>query len=122
MKKIAVLSAIFLMAAQSGQCALLNKEINVFNLKENNMYILDVDSPVKKINVSDKNIVNVTPVTSLSNEKRQVFIEADKSGVCDVVLTTDMDTYQIRFVSGPVFQYNGNELIQLDIPSGYNAE
>jgi len=122
MKKIIVLFAIFLLMQQTGYCTLMNQEINVFNLKENNMYILNVDSSVKNINISDKNVVNLTPVTSISNDKKQIFIEANKSGVCDVVLTTDSDAYQIRFVSGPVFQDNISELIQIDVPLGISAE
>ncbi len=122
MKKIIVLFTIFLLMQQTGYCTLMNQEINVFNLKENNMYILNVDSSVKNINISDRNVVNLTPVTSISNDKKQIFIEANKSGVCDVVLTTDSDAYQIRFVSGPVFQDNISELVQIDVPFGINAE
>ena len=122
MRKITILFIMFLFAAQIGQCALLNKEVNIFNVKENNMYILDLDSSVKNLNISDKDIVNLTPVTLISGEKRQIFVETGKMGVCDVVLTTDSDIYQIRFISGPIFESTHSELIQVDMPMRYSAE
>lgn len=120
MKKISLLLLMLLITAQIGNCSLLNKEINIFNLKSDSMYILDVDSSVKNINISNKNIVNIIPITSILNDKKQLFVEAKKDGVCDVVLTTDTDVYQIRFIAGPNFQDDKVGLTEVDIPSKYN--
>lgn len=117
MKKIVLFLLIFLLTSLNGNCSLLNHEINILNLKENNMYVLDLDSSVKNIHISNKNIVNVMPITSILNDKKQLFIEANTSGVCDVVLTTDIDSYQLRFISGPEFQDNRKDLTLIDIPT-----
>lgn len=120
MKKIYILLLMLIITAQTGFCALLNKEVNIFNLKSNSMYILDVDSSVKNINISDKSIVNITPITSVLNDKKQLFVEANNDGVCDVILTTDTNAYQIRFISGPKFQDDKVGLTEIDIPQKYN--
>ncbi len=118
MKKI-VLLLLIIISSQIGECALVNNDINIFNLKSDSMYILDIDSSVKNINISNKDIVNLTPITSVDNEKKQLFIETNKDGVCDVVLTTDLDAYQIRFISGPKFQDNKVGLTEIDLPIKY---
>ena len=50
-----------------------------------------------------------------------MFIETNKDGVCDVVLTTDLDAYQIRFISGPKFQDNKVGLTEIDLPVKYES-
>ncbi len=117
MKKLIISAMIFMLASTTGYCALLDKEVNILNLKENNMYVLDLDASVKNIQVSNKNIINIMPITSISNEKNQLFIETNQSGVCDVVLTTDLKSYQLRLISGPNFQDTRNDLTLIDIPS-----
>ncbi len=117
MKKLILALFILMIIPQMGYCALLDREVNILNLKENNMYVLDLDVSVKNIQVSNKNIVNVMPITSISNEKNQLFIEANQSGVCDVILTTDLKSYQLRLISGPNFQDTRNDLTLIDIPS-----
>ena len=81
------------------------------------MYVLNLDSSVKSISVSNKEIVNVSTITSLENEKKQLFVEANDDGVCDVVVTTNAGIYQIRFISGPIFQDDKKELTEIDIPT-----
>ncbi len=119
MKKTAAFLFMFFMVSQTGNCALTNQDINIYNLKQKNMYMLNMDTAVRNIDVSDKNIINVIPVTSIDNNKKQLFIEANETGVCDVILTTDYDTYKIRFISGSLFQDNKSELIQIDMPMKY---
>ena len=79
MKKI-VLLLLIILSSQVGECTLVNNDINIFNLKSDSMYILDIDSPVKNINISNKDIVNLTPITSVDNEKKQLFVETNKDG------------------------------------------
>ena len=119
MKRIIILLMLFLLSVQYGICALVNNDINIFNLKSGSMYLLDIDSSVKNINVSNKDIVNLTPITSVGNEKKQLFIETNKDGVCDVILTTNIAAYQIRFISGPKFQDNKVGLTEIDLPIEY---
>ena len=122
MRKIILLLLFLFMATQTGNCALVKNDINLFNLKTKNMYLLNIDSRVKNINISNKDIVNITPITSIYNNRKQLFVEANNNGICDVILTTDSDTYQIRFISGPKFQDNKEELTQIDLPSKYESE
>ena len=119
MKRIMILLTLFLLFVQYGNCSLVNNDINIFNLKSDSMYILDIDSPVKNINISNKDIVNLTPIASVDNEKKQLFIETNKDGICDVILTTDLEAYQIRFISGPKFQDNKVGLTEIDLPIEY---
>ena len=119
MKRMILLLLVILLTSQSGICALVKNDINIFNLKTDSMYIMDVDSSVKNINISNKDIVNLTPITSVDNEKKQLFVETNKDGVCDVVLTTDLEAYQIRFISGPKFQDNKVGLTEIDLPVKY---
>ncbi|HIS88108.1 TPA: hypothetical protein IAA87_01605 [Candidatus Avigastranaerophilus faecigallinarum] len=119
MKRIIILLMLFLLSVQYGICSLVNNDINIFNLKSGSMYLLDIDSSVKNINVSNKDIVNLTPITSVGNEKKQLFIETNKDGVCDVILTTNIAAYQIRFISGPKFQDNKVGLTEIDLPIEY---
>lgn len=121
MKKIILLLLVLFMTSQTGNCALVKNDINLFNIKTKNMYLLDVDSTVKNINISNKNIVNVIPITSLYNDKKQLFIEANDNGICDVILTTDLNAYQIRFISGPNFQDNKVGLTEIDLPVKYES-
>lgn len=116
MRKLVLVLFAFMLTFQIGNCSLLDREVNILNLKENNMYVLDLDVSVKNIQVSNRNIINVMPITSIANEKNQLFIEANKSGVCDVILTTDSNSYQLRLISGPNFQDNRNDLTLIDIP------
>ena len=122
MKRMILLLLVILLTSQSGICALVKNNINVFNLKSDSMYILDIDSPVQNIDISDKNIVNITLITSIYNSKKHLFIEANNNGVCDVILTTEGNAYQLRFISGPQFQDNKIGLTQIDIPTKYESE
>lgn len=119
MRKIYLLLLIIFVTSQAGYCSLVKNDINLFNLKTKNMYLLDVGSAVKNINISNKNIVNITPITSINNDKKQLFVEANNTGICDVILTTDINIYQIRFISGPKFQDNKVGLTEIDIPIKY---
>ncbi len=58
-----------------------------------------------------------TPLTSLSNDKKMIVIEAQKSGVSDVSVRTESTLYQLRFVIGPEFQDESKDLIMIDLPS-----
>ena len=117
MRKLTITLLTLILFSQAGYCDLSKNDINIFNLKTQSMYILDLDSSVKNINISNRDIVDINSVTSLTNDKKQLFIEANKTGVCDAVITTDSNTYQIRFISGPTFQDKRKELTQIDIPT-----
>ncbi|MCD7780128.1 MAG: hypothetical protein LUH05_05595 [Candidatus Gastranaerophilales bacterium] len=122
MKKIIIFMSIFFITSQSGNCALSQQDINVFNIKENDAYLLLLDSSVKNINISNKDIVNINPVTSIENDKKQLFIEVNKTGVCDVLLTSDNAEYRLRFISGSFFRDEKTDLIRVDIPQNIKNE
>ncbi len=108
----------FLFSVQCGCCALSKENINLYNLQKDNMYIINLESKAINVDVSDSEIIKILPVTSIYEDKKQLFIEALENGVCDVIVTTSDSNYKIRFVTGPVFQDNSNDILPLDIPSG----
>ncbi len=93
-----------------------NKEIYIYNLREKNIYILNLGYRAEKIDISDTNILNITPVTSISSDNEKVIIETLKNGVCDVLINSKNKIYKYRFISGDIFQDEKEELIELDIP------
>lgn len=122
MKKLITAILIIISAAQAGLCSLQTDEINIFNLKKNNMYIINFGTKINNISISDKKILDITPVTSLINDKEQLFIDAKENGVCDVIINTEKEEYRIRFITGPAFQENKESLTEIDIPVAYNKE
>ncbi len=92
-----------------------NGDITVYNLKENNTYILNIDYNADKIEISDNNIIDIIPITTLT-DSHQLFIETNGSGICDVLINSNNKKYQYRFITGKLFQENKDELIELDIP------
>lgn len=116
MKKLILILSFLILNINAGFCSPISNEINIYNLKEKNIYLLDLDSSVKEINISDESLLNITPVTSITNDRKQLFIEAEKDGVCDVQITTESKEYRLRFITGPVFQDNKDNLTQIDLP------
>ena len=116
MKKLVLAILLFFCTSNIGECALKSKEINILNLKESNMYILNLKSRALNIDISDKKI-NVYPITSIENDGKQIFIDAKNSGVYDVNIKTEKDNYQIRLVVGSTFEQITDDLTLLDIPT-----
>lgn len=116
MKKIILLLLIFILYSSQSFAAALSNEITVYNLKSKNMYLLDLETSAEKIEISDKNILNIFPITTITNEKKQLFIETEKNGVCDVIITSNNENYKLRFITGPFFQDNKENLTLIDIP------
>lgn len=122
MKKLFFIFLLFLATASAGNTALLTGEINNINLKEKNMYLLDVNSKALTINVDDENMLEIFPMTSLSNDGKLVFVKANKTGVCDAVIKTQKNEYKIRFVSGQKFDDDNKNLIKIDFPTTISKE
>ena len=122
MKKLVLALLLVFMTANVGMCDLSADKINVYNLKKSNMYLLDLSSKAEKIDVSDTKILNVTPVTSLEADGKQLFIEANGTGVCDVKIKTQKDEYKVRFVTGNVFEEEDNGLVLVDLPIVFSKE
>ena len=122
MNKFLLSLLILFISAQSAFCALSNTDINILNLKEKNMYLLDLKEKTIKIDVSDNNLINITPLTSINSDGRLLFVNSNKTGVCDVQITTVKDEYKIRFVSGTVFEDTNENLIKVDIPEISNKK
>ena len=96
---------------------LSDNSVNLFNLKEKSVYMLEFPSKVCEFNIVNEKSLSITPLTSLSNDKKMIVIEAQKSGVSDVSVRTESSLYQLRFVIGPEFQEESKDLIMLDLPS-----
>lgn len=122
MKKLILALLFVFMSSNIGMCSLLVDKINVYNLKKNNMYLLNLGSKAEKIDVSDTKVLNIMPVTSLENDGEQLFIEAKTTGVCDVKIKTQNQEYKVRFVTGNVFEDEDNGLILVDLPVVYSKE
>ncbi len=119
MKKIFTLIIISIFCTAS--CLAQQDNITVYNLKEKNMYLLNMNSKVEKIEISNKKILNIIPITTINNDKRQLFIDAVENGVCDVNIVTADENHKIRFITGSLFQDTEDNLIQIDLPA-YNSE
>ena len=117
MKKLFLLFLTIPFIIQSASAELSDSSVNLFNLKEKSVYMLSFPTKVCEYNIVNENSVNITPMTSLSNDKKMVVIEAQKSGVSDVSIRTEDTLYQLRFVVGPEFQDDSKDLITIDIPS-----
>ncbi len=122
MKKLIAALLFLLISAQTGFCSILTDVINIFNLKKDNMYIIDFGDKITGFDISDKKILDIMPVTSLINDKEQLFIDAKENGVCDVIINTETKEYKIRFITGPVFQDNKEILTEIDLPVSHNKE
>lgn len=122
MKKLVLALLFVFMTANAGMCNLSADKINVYNLKKSNMYLLDINSKALKIDVSDTKILNVTPVTSIESDGKQLFIEANGTGVCDVSIKTQKEEYKVRFVTGNVFEEEKNGLVLVDLPIVFSKE
>lgn len=122
MKKLILSFLLVFAAAGMGMCDLSGDKINVYNLKKSNMYLLNLDSRAQQVDVSDRNVLNVILDTSISSEGKQLFIEANKTGVCDVSIRTEKQEYKIRFISGNVFEDTDGLLTTVDLPSILSKE
>lgn len=117
MKKLLLLFLTIPFIIQSASAELSDSSVNLFNLKEKSVYMLSFPTKVCEFNIVNENYVNITPMTSISNDKKLVVIEAQKSGVSDVSIRTEDTLYQFRFVVGPEFQDESKDLIMIDLPS-----
>ncbi|MBQ8887012.1 MAG: hypothetical protein IJY61_04855 [Candidatus Gastranaerophilales bacterium] len=117
MKKYFLLFLALFFSVSNGFCKLSETNVNLLNLKENNIYILTVPSKVLEYNVVNEKSVNVSTMTTLANEKRMLLIEAKQGGVSDVSIRTEENLYQVRFVVGPDFQDESDDLIMIDLPA-----
>ena len=117
-KKIALVLVLFITIANVGFCAFKTDEIDIYNLKKSNMYLLDMDSKVQEIIVSDKDIVDVYPIATIEGNNNQLFVEANANGVCDVNIKTAKKDYKVRFITGSVFEDAKKNLTKIDIPVG----
>lgn len=102
--------------ANSGFCSLIPNKINIVNLKENGMYLLDLNTKVKNISIGDKAIMDVSAINSLTDDMQQLFIQTNKTGVCDVLINTEKEEYKIRFVLGQIFEDITDYIIPIDMP------
>ena len=120
MKKLLALILLFFINLPA--FAVLKEDgINIFNLRENNAYLLNLTDKVENIDNTAEQDLRITPVTSLLNDNKQLVIEANKTGVFDVTLRTSENVYKIRFVTGTQFQSETDELCLLDIPESYSG-
>lgn len=116
MKKIIISILLFLLSINSGFCALKSNEINVLNLKENNMYILGLNYKALNINKNQNEFINIYPITSIENDGKQIFIEAKSSGVYDVDVKTEKDDYKLRIIVGSTFEEINEDITLIDLP------
>ena len=117
MKRFFLLLLTILSLVQPTNAELSDNSVNLFNLKEKSVYMLEFPSKVCEFNIVNEKAVSITPLTSLSNDKKMIVIEAQKSGVSDVSIRTEEKLYQLRFVIGPEFQDDSKDLIMIDLPS-----
>lgn len=117
MKKVFLLLLTIPFMIQSASAELSDSSVNLFNLKEKNVYMLSFPTKVCEFNIANEKTITITPMTSLSNDKKMVVIEAQKSGVSDVSIRTEDTLYQLRFVVGPKFQDESKDLIMIDLPA-----
>ena len=74
-KKI-ILGLVVLFAFSNASFAALSTEkVNVISLQKSSIYLLDIDSRIKNIEISDKNIVDVYPVTTVKGDAKHLFVE-----------------------------------------------
>lgn len=117
MKKFFLLLLAITTTIQAGYCELSSNNVNLFNLKEKNVYMLSLPEKVQEFNIVNEKSINITPITSLTDDKKNLIVEAKKDGVSDVSIRTENSLYQIRFIIGPEFQIESNDLIMIDLPS-----
>lgn len=116
MKKFLLL-LIFILSVPSAMAELSVSDINLFNLKEKNVYVLTFPSKINEFNITNEKCVGVSAMTTIYNDKKMLFIDAKQDGVSDVSIRTSEHLYQLRFVVGPEFQDNSKDIIMLDLPS-----
>ncbi len=116
MRKLLLALFITFFFANSGFCALIPNKVNIVNLKENGMYLLDLNTKVKNISIGDKAIMDVSAINSLTDDMQQLFIQTNKTGVCDVLINTEKEDYKIRFVLGQIFEDIADYIIPIDMP------
>lgn len=117
MKKLVLILLFMFFILPVGFCEVSSSDINIYNLKKQNFYMLDLLEKVEKIEVSDDSVLKITKETSLSNDGKQIFVEALSTGVCDVLIQTEKQNYKYRFISGSTFEdENKKELTLIDIP------
>ena len=121
-KKIIITLLFSCFFASVGFCDLSEEQINLYNLKKDGMYLFNLESNVEKIDVSDSKIVNVTPIVSVESNGRQLFVEANDTGVCDVLIKTQDKEYKLRFIAGNVFEDEKDDLTIVDLPAVMSKE
>lgn len=117
MKKFFLLLLAMFMTIQTGKCELSCDDVNLFNIKEKSIYMLTLPEKLQEFNIVNEKSVDITPMTSIVNDKKILIVEAKKDGVSDVSIRTENALYQMRFVVGPEFQVESNDLVMIDLPS-----
>ena len=115
MKKIMITLLLFFLSTTVVQASLKSNELNILNLKEKNMYILSLNSRALNINVDNK-MLDIYPIASITNDGKEIFIGAKKSGVYDVDIKTEKDDYKIRIIIGSTFEDISEDLTLIDLP------
>ncbi len=121
-KKIVFSLVLFFAFSGVSFASLSAEKVNVINLKKSNIYLLDVESRITNIEISDKEIVDVYPVTTVKGSAKHLFVEANQNGVCDVQIETPKKDYKVRFVSGSVFEDKHESLTKIDLPESSSEE
>ena len=116
MKKIIISFLLFLLSINSGFCALKSKEINILNLKENNMYILSLKSRALNINKNQNKSIDIYPINSVGNDGKEIFIETNACGVYDIDLKTEKNDYKLRIIVGSTFEETNEDITLIDLP------
>ena len=122
MKKFRLIALILCLIAFPGLKGLCNSEVTVFNLKINNLYLLDIDGKSEDIQVSNEDIIKIEPLTLISNNSHQLVIDTYNTGICDVGIKTENKNYKIRFIIGSIFDEETDKLTRIDMPSVFNGE
>lgn len=92
-----------------------------FDIKINNSYVLLVDEEPTSFMVSNPNVIDFQTITTLLNDKEQIFIHARKVGRTSFTVKTQNNKYEYSFNvldnSTTVTKEYPN-LIEIDKPQG----
>lgn len=116
MKKIIIFLLLILFSANVANASLKSNELNILNLKEKNMYILSLSSKALQINNEKKSMLDIYPITSITNDGKELFIDAKKTGVYDIDIKTEKDDYKLRIIIGTAFEDITDDLLLIDLP------
>ena len=106
---------IFSLFCQAAQCA------ETFDIKLNNSYVLLVDEEPVSFMVSNPNVIDFQTITTLLNDKEQIFVHARKVGGTSFIVKTQNNKYEYSFnvldsSTTEIKEYSN--LIEIDKPQG----